>query len=92
MSAALDLGVPDFALAFFLETDASKNGIGIIFMQCGHPLAYISKPHGPKTQGLSTDEKEHMTIIFAIEQWRFYLQHSEFIIYTDKKSLIHLNE
>ena len=32
-----------------------------------------------------------MAIILAVDQWRSYLQHSEFIIYTDKKSLAHLD-
>jgi len=52
-----------------------------------------ASPVAPKHKAYQQiDEKEHMAIIFAIEQWRFYLQHSEFIIYTDQKSLIHLNK
>jgi hypothetical protein len=47
---------------------------------------------GPKTQGLSTYEKEYLAIFIAIEQWRSYLQQGEFIIYTDKKGLVHFNE
>lgn len=50
------------------------------------PLAFISKPLGVKTQGLSTYEKEYLAILMAVEQWRHYLLHSEFIIYTDKKA------
>lgn len=61
-------------------------------MKQGHPLAFISKPLGPCTQGLSTYEKEYMAILLAVEQWRTYLQLAEFIIYTDQKSLVHLNE
>lgn len=33
-----------------------------------------------------------MAILFAVEQWHVYLQLAEFIIYTDQKSLVHLNE
>lgn len=36
-------------------------------MQQGHPLAFISKPLGPRTQGLSTYEKEYMAILLAVE-------------------------
>jgi hypothetical protein len=50
----------------------------------------VSKALGPKTQGLSTYEKEYMAIILALEHWRAYLQCSEFIIYTDQKSLAQL--
>ena len=61
-------------------------------MQSGHPLAYISKPLGPKSAGLSTYEKEYMAILLAMEQWRSYLQHAEFTIFTDQRSLIHLSD
>jgi len=30
--------------------------------------------------------------LIAVEQWRFYVQLGEFLIFTDQKSLIHLNE
>lgn len=63
-----------------------------MLLQEGHPLAFISKPLGPRTQGLSTYEKEYLAILTAIDQWRSYLQQVEFIIYTDQKSLVHLND
>lgn len=92
MSSAPVLAIPDFSKPFAIETDASNSGIGAILLQQGHPLAFISKPLGPRTQGLSTYEKEYMAILFAVEQWRVYLQLAEFIIYMDQKSLVHLNE
>jgi len=61
-------------------------------MQSGHPLSYISKPLGPKSAGPSTYEKEYMSILLAVEQWRSYLQHAEFTIFTDQRSLIHLSD
>jgi hypothetical protein len=86
------LAMPDFTIPFCIETDASNLGVGAVLLQKGHPLAYISKPLGPKTKGLSTYEKEYLAILIAIDQWRQYVQHAEFFIYTDKKSLVHLNE
>lgn len=32
-----------------------------------------------------------MAIILTVDQWRSYLQHPEFVIYTDQKSLAELN-
>jgi hypothetical protein len=86
------LAVPDFTKKFCIETDAYKIGVGAVLMQDGHPLAYISKPLGPKTQGLSTYEKEYLAILIAVDKWRSYLLHSEFDIFIDQKSLDHLNE
>jgi hypothetical protein len=81
-----------FSKTFCIETDASKLGVGVVLLQEGHPLAFISKPLGPRTQGLSKYEKEYLAILTAIDQWCSYLQQVEFIIYTDQKSLVHLND
>ena len=86
------LALPNFAKPFSIETDASGLGVGAVLMQDGHPLAFISKALGPKSQGLSTYEKEYLAILLAIQQWQSYLQHNEFIIYTDQKSLTQLTE
>ena len=68
------LALPDFSQPFCLETDASKMGIGAVLMQSSHPIAYLSKALGPKSQGLSTYEKEYLAILVAVDQWRHYLQ------------------
>jgi hypothetical protein len=92
LSQAPVLALPDFSKSFVLETDACDQGIGAVIMQGGHPLAYVIKALGPKTRGLSTYEKEYLAKLMAVDHWRPYLQHSSFVIHTDQKSLIHLNE
>jgi hypothetical protein len=86
------MALPNFSKPFVLETDASEAGVGVVLMQEGHPLAFLSKTLGPKSRGLSTYEKEYMAILLAVQQWCSYLQQGEFFIYTDHKILSQLNE
>lgn len=65
--------------------------MGAILLQNNHPLAFISKALGPRHRGLSTYEKECLAIM-AVDKWRLYLQHSEFVIRTDQRSLMHLDD
>lgn len=86
------LALSDFKKKFEIEMDASDKGIGAMLMQDGHPLAYlISKSLGPQNQGLST-YKESLAIILVVDLWRPYLQHNEFVIGTDQRSLVHLDD
>ena len=46
------LAILDFAETFVVETDASDKGIGAVLQQKGRPIAFLSKPLGPRTSGL----------------------------------------
>jgi hypothetical protein len=92
LTSAPVLALSDFSKPFCAETDASGLGIGAVLSQAGHPLAYLSKSLCPRSQGLSTYEKEYLAILLALDHWRCYLQHAEFTILMDHKSLEQLSE
>jgi hypothetical protein len=81
------MALPDFHLSFVVETDTCVKGVGPVLMQQGHPIAYLSKSLGIKTQKLSNYEKEFLALIMAVDRWRHYLQMGDFEIRTDHKAL-----
>jgi hypothetical protein len=81
-----------FSKPFQLQTDACDSGVGAVLLQDSHPIALVSKSLGPRTRNLSTHEKEFLAILVAIEQWRSYLQHNEFTIFIDQRSLMHITD
>ena len=82
----------DFKEQFVTETDASDIGIGAVLMQKGQPIAYLSKALAQDHKHLSIYEKEFLALIMAVNKWRQYLQHQQFVIRTDHKSLTYLTE
>jgi hypothetical protein len=86
------LALPNFNETFVVETDACSRGVDAVLLQNNHPIAFISKALGPRLHGLSTYEKECLAILMAVDKWRSYLQHAEFIIRTDQRSLMHLDD
>jgi hypothetical protein len=60
--------LPGFSKPFTVEIDASATGIGVVLMQEGHPIAYLSKSQGKKAQALSSYEKECLALIYGSYQ------------------------
>jgi len=83
MSEVATLGLPDFNKPFTLETDASVNGIRVVLVQQGRPLAFLSHALAPMHLGLSIYEKELLEILVVVDKWRYYLEGGKFVIKTD---------
>lgn len=63
------LTLPNFEEEFMIETDASGCGIGAMFTQQKHPVAFLSKLLSPKNQALSVYDKEMFAILYAVDKW-----------------------
>lgn len=88
---ALVLQLPCFHEQFTIETNACHSGVGSILMQDGNPVTFLSKALGGNNQGLSTYmKKECMATHLAMEKWRSYQHHHEFLIKTNHQSLAQL--
>ena len=81
------LSLSDFSLPFFMETDASGVGMGVMLSQRNHPIAFFSKPFCPALLRASTYVRELAAITATVKKWRQYLLGHQFIILTDHRSL-----
>ncbi|GMJ09298.1 hypothetical protein HRI_004599000 [Hibiscus trionum] len=66
MCQAPVLALPDFTKTFYLETDASSRGVGVVLSQDGRLVAFLSKALGPKHSDLSIYEREYIAILLAV--------------------------
>ncbi|XP_070031892.1 uncharacterized protein [Nicotiana tomentosiformis] len=66
LSKAPVLALPDMSKTFILETDASGYGTGVVLMQQGHPIAFISRALSPTHAALSVYDRELLAIVHAV--------------------------
>jgi hypothetical protein len=83
MSTPPVLGLPNFSKPFVIECDTLGGGIGVVLMQEGRPLAYLSQGLKGKSLLLSTYEKEVLALVMPILKWRHYLLGQTFKVQTD---------
>lgn len=86
------LTLPNFQEEFVMETYASWVSIGVVLMQQGHPIAYISKTLAPKHHNLLAYKKELLAVVYAVEKSKPYISGKHFIIKTDHFNLKYILE
>ena len=91
---ALILRLLDFDLQFVITTDASDTALGAILEQdFGNglqPIAYASRKLNATEARYSAYERELLGIVWAVGQWRQYVDGRQFVVRTDHSSLRHL--
>jgi hypothetical protein len=85
---------PDWSLPFEIICNASDYVVGAVLGQTKdkkhHAIAYASKTLTGPQLNYATTKKELLTIVFAIDKFRFYLVGAKLIIYTDHVALKYL--
>lgn len=86
---------PDFEREFFLQTDASNDGVGVVLSQkeedgSDRPIAFFSKKLKTSERNSAAVERECLAIVKAIDHFQVYLTGVSFTVTTDHSCLQYL--
>lgn len=94
ISKAPILRIFDPDLVTGVETDASGFAIGAVLFQTdengvSRPVAFTSRKLNAAERNYPTHEQELLAVVHALKTWRYYLDGTHFIVYTDHATLQH---
>ena len=87
---------PDFDKPFLLETDASKEGLGVVLSQkqsdgCYHPVTFGSCSLTPSEKNYHSSKLEFLALKWSVtEHFKEYLMYSPFVVWTDNNLLTYV--
>ena len=82
------LAFPNFAKPFTIHTDASKVQLGAVISQDGKPIAFYSRKLNPAQTRYTTTERELLSIVETLKEFRSILYGQQLVIQTDHKNLV----
>jgi len=85
------LAYPDFSKPFEIHTDASHYQLGAVISQSGKPIAFYSRKLNPAQTRYTTTERELLSIVETLKEFRNILLGHQVTVYTDHKNLTYKN-
>ena len=83
------LAYPDFNAPFEIHTDAQKLKMGAVISQKGKPIAFYARKMNSAQQNYTKTEKELLSIVETLKEFRNILLGHHITVYTDHKNLTH---
>lgn len=81
------LAYPDFNEKFVIHTDASHLQLGGVISQKGKPIAFYSRKLNPAQTRYTTTERELLSIVETLKEFRNILLGQRLEVHTDHKNL-----
>jgi transposase InsO family protein len=85
------LTYPDFSKEFEIHTDASKLQLGACISQGGRPVAFYSRKLNPAQTRYTTTERELLSIVETLKEFRNILLGQKIKVHTDHENLTYKN-
>jgi transposase InsO family protein len=85
------LTYPDFNKPFDVHTDASDKQLGAVISQDGKPIAHFSRTLNSAQKNYTVTDKETLSIVELLKEYRGMLYGHKIRVYTDHKNLTHSN-
>jgi hypothetical protein len=83
------LQYPDFSKPFVIHTDASHYQLGAVISQDGKPIAFYSRKLNDAQTRYTTTERELLSIVETLKEYRNILLGHEIEVHTDHKNLVY---
>jgi RNase H-like domain found in reverse transcriptase len=80
------LAYPNFSLPFEIHTDVSHLQLGAVISQQGNPIAFYSRKLNPAQTRYTTTERELLSIVETLREFRNILLGYPLIVYTGSSS------